>query len=104
MSLPTEAEIRAGAKELGLTDKNGNYRQRDRARIAAAVQAAEAEAAKADDPATGNTAEILRRFDNELAENNILGDARARILAAAAAHLLETGGLNLRPREEETTP
>lgn len=104
MSLPTEAEIHAGAKELGLADENGNYRQRDRARIAAAVQAAKAEADKADDPAAGNTAEQLARFDLELFERNIDRESRGRILAVAAAHLLEIGGLNLRPREEETTP
>lgn len=104
MSLPTEGEIRDAAQRLGLADENGNYRQRDRARIAAAVQTAKAEDAAADSPETGNTAELLGRFERELFDNQVGPDARARAVGAAAAHLLKTGGLNLRPREEETTP
>lgn len=103
MSLPNEAEIRDAAQRLELADENGNYRQRDRATIAAAIQAAKAEDDAAEDPETGNTAEILGRFERELFDNQVGPDARARAVGAAAAYLLRTGGLNLRPREE-TTP
>jgi hypothetical protein len=103
MSLPTEDEIRATAKFLGLADEHGNYRQRDRAKIAAAVHTAQRETDAAADPETGNTAEILGRLDTEMCTHGIGSDARARVLAVAAAHLLKTAGLNLKPREE-TTP
>ncbi|MBW0270781.1 hypothetical protein ATM97_07110 [Nocardia sp. MH4] len=102
--IPTEAEIRAGAKELGLADENGNYRQRDRNRIAAAVQAAKQEAATAADPAAGTTAAQLAQFADEL---NTAGPFRdettTAVLVEAARHLLEAQGLRLASREE-TTP
>lgn len=108
--LPTEAEIRAAAKELGLADAQGNYPQRDRARIVAAIRSAEAELAEAAAPLAGTTVQVLARIDEELHRHNILGGARDRILAAVAVHLIETQGLRLdtprldAPKEGETTP
>ncbi len=103
--LPTEGEIRDAARQLGLADEHGNYRQRDRNRIAAAVQRARQDAAEAADPLTGTTAAILGRLDTELFTNKLGPEARARVLAAAATHLLETQGLRLdSPREEQATP
>jgi len=108
--LPSEAEVRAAAKELGLADERGNYPQRDRARIVAAIRIAENEAAEAASPLAGTTVQVLARIDDELYRHNILGGARERILAAVAVHLIETQGLRLDaprldgPKEGETTP
>ncbi|WP_280335481.1 hypothetical protein [Nocardia wallacei] len=124
MSVPTEDEIRDAAKRLGLADEHGNYPQRDRARIAAAVQQATRERAAAGDPATGNTAAMLARFQHELAAVGFtepscfdgepvtpststvarLTGPGEQILVEAARHLLKTAGLQLKPEEEETTP
>lgn len=101
-SVPTEDEIRDAAQRLGLVDENGNYRQRDRSRIAAAILAAEQEEAEAADPMQGTTAEVLGRFGSELAAAGVIGDSCARVLAVAATHLLRTAGLNL--NNGETTP
>ncbi|WP_280265343.1 hypothetical protein [Nocardia wallacei] len=104
--VPTEAEIRTTAGRLGLADVNGNYRQRDRARIAAAVQQAKRDQADALDPATGNTAELLSRFRNELAGVGLTRpELLESLLVEAARHLLKTAGLQLKSEQiEETTP
>ncbi|WP_280393228.1 hypothetical protein [Nocardia wallacei] len=106
MSVPTEEEIRAAAARLRLADENGNYRQRDRARIAAAIQKAAQDQADELDPATGNTVQLLGRFRDELAEAGIeRPDMVASLLTEAARHLLRTAGLQLQSEQiEETTP
>ncbi|MFD3431158.1 hypothetical protein [Nocardia fluminea] len=105
-SIPNEDAIRAAAKQLGLADENGNYSQRDRPRIVAAMQIAARETERAADPSTGRTAEQLAQFAGEL---KIAGPFRdetmTAVLVEAARHLLETQGLRLAPQEEgATTP
>ncbi|WP_054812106.1 hypothetical protein [Nocardia arizonensis] len=106
--VPTEDEIRRAAQHLGLADENGNYNQRDRNRIAAAIQRARQEQDAAAEPLAGTTAEVLGRFAGELAKQPGLGALGAKswaaILGATAAHLLETQGLRLDSPREETTP
>ncbi|WP_029931091.1 hypothetical protein [Nocardia otitidiscaviarum] len=100
MSVPTEAEIRDAAARLGLADENGGYRQRDRARIAAAIQKAKQDQADDADPANATTAQQLGAFASELAAHDITSEA---LLVEAARHLFRSQGLRLAPREE-TTP
>ncbi|WP_280441195.1 hypothetical protein [Nocardia brasiliensis] len=108
MTMPTEAQIRDAAKQLGHADENGNYPQRLRSKLAQAVQLAEvAETGIDETPPPGTTAEQLGRFAAELTAAGLDGElwapARADIVLAAAHHLLKTAGLHLIPREE-TTP
>ncbi|MBB5915279.1 hypothetical protein BJY24_004146 [Nocardia transvalensis] len=117
-NVPTEAEIRSAAQRLGIADENGNYKQRDRARIAATIQKAAQDQAAENDPATGNTAVMLARFRDELLAAGFahdpvnpeiyheprLGGVGEEVLIEAARYLLKTAGLQLKSDEEEPTP
>ncbi|WP_406234927.1 hypothetical protein [Nocardia sp. NBC_01009] len=101
--LPTEDEIRAAAAELGLADEHGNYRQRDRARLAAAVQAARQGEAAAT-PGGSSTARQLGAFAGELAAAGVDATNTGPLLAEVGRYLLETQGLRLDSQGEEITP
>lgn len=121
MSVPTEDEIRDAARRLGLADEHGNYPQRDRNRIAAAIQQAAIDQAADLDPATGNTAQVLAAFRAELAAAGFtetdqgdptlpstgavlrLTETGEQILVEAARHLLSTAGLQLMSDDDEVT-
>ncbi|WP_433592318.1 hypothetical protein [Nocardia sp. CA-145437] len=104
MPVPTEDEIRDAAARLGLADENGNYPQRDRARIAAAIMQADQELTADADPANWTTARQLDEFRNELSAKGFNGpEIVGPVLLEAARHLLRSQGLRLEPREE-TTP
>ncbi|WP_433660795.1 hypothetical protein ACQPW1_00450 [Nocardia sp. CA-128927] len=104
MSLPTEAQIRDAAARLGHADEHGNYPQRLRSKLAAALQLADHETAEADPAPADTTAAQLARFDAELKAAGITcRTARVGLVVAAGEHLLKTVGLQLHPREE-TTP
>ncbi|MEU1526355.1 hypothetical protein ABZ413_29580 [Nocardia rhamnosiphila] len=97
--MPTEDEIRAAAKRLGLADENGNYKQSQRSRIAAAIVRAEKEVDEAADPETAPTADALARFDADLTAVGFGEGTRGVLLQAAATHLLKTAGLKFRDLE-----
>lgn len=101
-AIPTEDELRAAAKELGLANPDGSYDRALRNRLAAAVQLAKQEEARATDPAERSTAWQLARFRDDLAALN-LASAADGLLVEAARHLLRSQGLRLEPRKE-TTP
>ena len=109
--IPTEDEIRIGAKELGLADEVGNYPRHLRNRIARTLQLAEQAAAEPTgntaDPPTGNTAEQLAQFAGELTNAGPFRDeTMTAVLVEAARYLLETQGLRLATPQDEgaTTP
>ncbi|MEU0871651.1 hypothetical protein [Nocardia brasiliensis] len=105
MPVPTETEIRDGAKQLGLADENGNYPRYMRNRIAKAVQLAKCEAVDAEDPHTGTTAEVLGRFAAELhGTDRFTPETTSAVVVEVARWLLETRGLQLETTREETTP
>jgi hypothetical protein len=97
MNLPTEDEIRAAAKKLGLADEHGNYPRRDRARIAKTIQLAGEQDARA----ASATAVVLARFRDELTAHGFTHETSGPVVAEAARFLLHTAGLQL---EEGTTP
>ncbi len=104
LPLPTEDEIRATARELGIADENGNYPRSQRNRLARIVQLAREEQADEADPHTGTTAQVLARFAGELhAAGLTTPEATSAVLAEATRWLLDTNGLQLESREE-TTP
>ncbi|WP_433658033.1 hypothetical protein ACQPW1_39700 [Nocardia sp. CA-128927] len=101
--LPTEDEIRTAARELGLTDPHGNYRPRDRSRIAAAVQAAKQHETAAAAPGGWSTAHQIASFWGELIGAGVDAASTAPLLAEVGRYLLETQGLRLDSDREETT-
>ncbi|WP_280442229.1 hypothetical protein [Nocardia brasiliensis] len=100
----TEDEIRAAATELGLADPHGNYRPRDRGRIAAAVVAAKQQHRAADTPGGWSTARQLGAFWGELIASGVEAGATGPLLGEVGRYLLETQGLRLDSDREETTP
>ncbi|MFE3057634.1 hypothetical protein [Nocardia sp. NPDC059236] len=100
MRIPTEAEIVAAARELGHLDENGNYPPRLRTKLAAAVHIQREEQAAI--AATGGvprpTAEVLADIDRDLCAVGLdTVEIRRSVLAAAAAHLFKTSGVQLIP-------
>jgi hypothetical protein len=109
-SVPTEREIQATAEHLGLVDETGRYRQRDRARIAAAIQRSGGDPFDLDgtppaEPSEPTTAQQLARFADELAEGgSFTPESTTALLTEAARFLLRTVGLQLNSDQGETTP
>ncbi|WP_378735405.1 hypothetical protein [Nocardia brasiliensis] len=101
-TVPTEDELRAAAKELGIANADGSYDRSLRNRLARAVQLTKQEHARADDPGEHSTAWQLARFREDLAEHE-LASAADGLLIEAARHLLRSQGLRLESRKE-TTP
>lgn len=109
MSIPTEAQIQAAAEHLGLVDENGRYPQRDRNRIAAAIQRSggdplDLDGTPAAEAAPPTTAQRLARFADELAAaGQFTAETTTALLTEAARFLLRTTGLQM-DSEGETTP
>lgn len=105
--IPSESEIVAAARKLGLAGENGKYPQRDRARIAAAVHATrqdDGEAGPAAPPTDVTTAEVLARFAAELdAAGPFAPGTHAALIAEAGRHLLGAFGLQLAANEQEVS-
>ncbi|MGW5377439.1 hypothetical protein ACWESM_18535 [Nocardia sp. NPDC003999] len=115
--MPSEDEIRAMARELGLADDTGRYRQSDRGRIAAAVRAAKAaEVDRAELDAAQRQAEsllaaalaelphLVARVYSDLTDRGVDPAATGPLLAEVGRYVLEVQGLRLESRQEGTTP
>ncbi|QDQ97982.1 hypothetical protein [Tomitella fengzijianii] len=107
-ALPSELDINAAARRLGIANDDGRAHHRDRGRLAETILRAEAEAAHAADHAaeqqTHPTARTLAALHDDLVDEGIPEPARTAILGAAAHTHTARHGITLTDDLEGPTP